>query len=340
MAAAAAGSDAVKPSIDAGDRAWSRRAEGAEGDRAAPGPIADAIAAYEAAIAADPRNLEASWKLARALHFQGEFTAMPAADRERLWERGTELAERSLAVLHGDRGWQDREPSTVAAEVEDRAVGAAVHFWAALHWGLWGETKGSMAAVHKGIAKRIRDHALVAIALDETCERGGPRRLLGRLHAVAPRVPFFTGWVSRAEAIEQLERAVAIAPESLANRLFLAEARLELEPALRDQALLEIEARDRRRSGTRQPGRGSAHPGRGARGPRASPRRPALAGWRAGSLPSFNQRPSPLDPGLLGKTGQHLAHGAAVGRKRAGGVEVGEGLQHEAALAQQRVRQP
>ena len=241
-ASAAPASDVVRPSIDAGDRAWSRRAEGAEGDRAAPGPIADAIAAYEAALAADPRSLEALWKLERALHFQGEFTALSAADRERVWERGTELAERSLAVLHGDGGWEDREPATVAATVADPTLGAAVHFWAAVHWGLWGETKGSMAAVHKGIAKRIRDHALIAIALDETFERGGPRRLLGRLHAVAPRVPLFTGWVSRTEGIEHLERAVAIAPEDLANRLYLAEARLELEPERRDQVLREIEA--------------------------------------------------------------------------------------------------
>jgi tetratricopeptide (TPR) repeat protein len=241
-ASTAGASDAVRPSIDAGDRAWSLRAEGAEGDRAAPGPIADAIAAYEAALAADPRNLEALWKLERALHFQGQFTEMSAADRERLWERGTELAERSLGVLHGDDGWQDREPGTVAAAVADPALGAAVHFWAAVHWGLWGETKGSLAAVHKGIAKRIRDHALIAIALDETFERGGPRRLLGRLHSVAPRVPLFTGWVSRSEGIEHLERAVAIAPEELTNRLYLAEARLELEPAHRDQALREIEA--------------------------------------------------------------------------------------------------
>jgi tetratricopeptide (TPR) repeat protein len=242
VAASAAASDGVGPSIDAGDQAWSRRADGAEGDRAAPGPIADAIGAYEAALAADPRNLEALWKLERALHFQGQFTAMSAQDRERLWERGTELAERALAVLHGDEGWQDREPGTVAASVAHPTLGAAVHFWAAVHWGLWGETKGSMAAVHKGIAKRIRDHASIAIALDETFERGGPRRLLGRLHAVAPRVPFFTGWVSRAQGVEHLERAVAIAPEDLANRLYLAEARLDLRPAYRDQARREIEA--------------------------------------------------------------------------------------------------
>ena len=124
---------------------------------------------------------------------------MSAADRERVWERGTELAERSLAVLHGDEDGRTASPRRVAAAVADRTLGAAVHFWAAVHWGLWGETKGSMAAVHKGIAKRIRDHALIAIALDETFERGGPRRLLGRLHAVAPRVPLFTGWVSRTE---------------------------------------------------------------------------------------------------------------------------------------------
>jgi tetratricopeptide (TPR) repeat protein len=227
--------------IAAGDDAWSRRAEGAEGDRAAPAPIAEAIAAYEAALAAEARNLEAMWKLLRALHFQGTFTAMSAAERERVWERGTELAERSLAILHGDRGWQDREPAAIAAEVADRPLGAAVHFFAAVHWGLWGETKGSMAAVRQGIAKRIRDHALVAIALDETFERGGPRRFLGRLHAVAPRVPFFTGWVSREVAIEQLERAVEIAPADLTNRLYLAEARLEHDPERRAEALRAIE---------------------------------------------------------------------------------------------------
>jgi hypothetical protein len=96
--------------------------------------------------------------------------------------------------------------------------------------------------VHKGIAKRIRDHALVAIALDEKVERAGPHRLLGRLHAVAPKVPLFTGWVSRDTALAELERAVAIAPADLTNRLYLAEARLELVPAKRAEALAEIEA--------------------------------------------------------------------------------------------------
>ena len=54
-------------------------------------------------------------------------------------------------------------------------------------------------------------------------------------------MPLFTGWVSREEALRQLARAVEIAPADLTNRLYLAEARLELEPEQRDAALREIE---------------------------------------------------------------------------------------------------
>jgi tetratricopeptide (TPR) repeat protein len=230
------------PSIEAGDRAWARRADGAEGDRAAPGPIAEAIAAYEAVLATEPESLEALWKLQRALHFQGEFTRLGSSKRARIWERGTELAERAIAILHrGDATWYERPPAAAAAKIADRPVGAAVHFWAAVHWGLWGETKGALRAVRKGIAKRIRDHALVAIELDETYDNGGPHRLLGRLHAVAPRVPLLTGWVSRDEALRHLERAVAIAPDHFGSRLYLAEARLELQPDQREQALAALE---------------------------------------------------------------------------------------------------
>jgi len=244
-AAAAVDSQALRAEIDAGDRAWEHRAEGAEGDRAAAGPIAAAVAAYERAVESAPDDLEALWKLERALHFQGEFTGLAAAERERIWERGTELAERSLAVLHhDDPEWRAREPAAIVSRLDPsrRSIGATVHFWAAVHWGLWGETKGSLAAVQKGIAKRIRDHARIAIALDETIEHGGPHRLLGRLHAVAPRVPLFTGWVSRDEAVAELERAVAIAPADLTNRLYLAEVQLEHVPERREEARAEIEA--------------------------------------------------------------------------------------------------
>ena len=170
---------------------------------------------------------------------------MPAArSRARSGSVASSSPTRSLAILH--RGDEElaraRARPRVAAAVADRRLGAAVHFWAAVHWGLWGETKGSLAAVRKGIAKRIRDHALAAIALDETFERGGPHRLLGRLHAVAPRVPLFTGWVSHDEALRQLERAIEIAPADLANRLYLGRGPARDPAEQREQALREIEA--------------------------------------------------------------------------------------------------
>jgi hypothetical protein len=241
---AVAATDAgARAAIDRGDSAWERRAEGANGQVAAAGPIAEAVAAYEDALEAEPRNLEAMWKLERALYFQGQYTGMPAPDRERIWDRGVELADRSIAILHhGDPDWHERPPEALASSVPDRTLGAAVHFWSAIHWGIWGETKGSLAAVRKGVAKRIRDHALAAIALDETFDAAGPHRVLGRLHAVAPRVPLFTGWVSHEEGLRHLERAVEIAGTDASNRLYLAEARLASEPQRREEWLRAIEA--------------------------------------------------------------------------------------------------
>jgi hypothetical protein len=76
----------------------------------------------------------------------------------------------------------------------------------------------------------------VVLALDERFEAAGGHRVLGRLHALAPRVPLVTGWVSRDQALEHLRRAVALAPEEPYNQLFLAEAILEHFPARKAEA--------------------------------------------------------------------------------------------------------
>ncbi len=49
-----------------GDLAWTQRAEGHEGTRAAAEPIDNAIRAYRKVLQAEPENLEARWKLLRA----------------------------------------------------------------------------------------------------------------------------------------------------------------------------------------------------------------------------------------------------------------------------------
>lgn len=223
--------------VATGDAAWAGRAEGApagEPGRAAPGPVGRAVTAYEAAVAADPDDLEARWKLLRALYFQGEHVARGADARREVFDRGRRAAEAALdrlaARVGGREALEELAPAERAARLARVPEAASIHLWAAIHWGLWGDASGRFAAARQGVAGKIRDYAETALALDETLEDAGPHRVLGRLHTLAPRIPFFTGWIDRDRAVAELERAVALAPEMPLNRLYLAEALLEHAP--------------------------------------------------------------------------------------------------------------
>ena len=85
--------------VVAGDAAWARRAEGHQGGKAAAAPIGEAIAAYERAVKEQPARLEASWKLLRALFFQGEHVAQSNAEKQKIFGRGKELAEATVDRL-------------------------------------------------------------------------------------------------------------------------------------------------------------------------------------------------------------------------------------------------
>jgi len=91
--------------------------------------------------------------------------------------------------------------------------------------------------VREGVANRIHDYARVALALEPDYEDGGPLRLLGRLHAELPRVPFVSGWVDRERALPLLEQARAVGPQHPGNELLLALTLLDRVPGRRDEAL-------------------------------------------------------------------------------------------------------
>jgi tetratricopeptide (TPR) repeat protein len=102
---------------------------------------------------------------------------------------------------------------------------------------LWGQYFGKIASVRKGVAGRIRRYGETALALAPEYSDAGPYRLLGRLHALAPIVPFFTSWIDRDRAIEMLTKAVEVAPDDPLNRLFLGEALLEYRRSEKQRAL-------------------------------------------------------------------------------------------------------
>lgn len=221
--------------ITVGDAAWARRAEGHQGGRALPGPVDEAIADYTRAVREQPDRLEGSWKLLRALHFKGDFTTDAQEARQQAFARGKEVAEAALDRLArraagGRQKLDAMTPGQAAKAVAGVPEAKPLFLWSAVHWGLWGDVFGRMAAARQGVGDRVKRYSEILIALDERYEDAAGHRILGRLHTLAPKVPFVTGWVDRGRAVSELRRAVALGPDNFDNHVFLAEALLEHQP--------------------------------------------------------------------------------------------------------------
>lgn len=233
-----------------GIAAFERRAEGAHGGEAAPGPIGEAIAAFEAAVAADPASPEARVRLMVALWFQGEYATAGDEGKQKVFARGREVGEQALDRLALPLGGREKldalEPAAAAQALAAAPEARPILYWSAVHWGLWGEAFGRLAAARQGVAGKVRWRAETLAALDPAFERAGAPRVLGRLHARAPRIPFVTGWVDHDLAITELEKAIELAPDDTFNRLYLAEALAEYRPkdlARRRAVLADLAAR-------------------------------------------------------------------------------------------------
>lgn len=226
--------------VATGDAAWERRADGHQGDRAAAGPVDEAIAAYERAVKEKPDRLEAYSKLLRALHYKGDFAVQTREGKQQVFARGREVFEAAQAQIARRAGkkMDDLTPKQVAALVSAKGLpeAPAIYIWGAVHWGLWGDVYGRLAAARQGVGDKVKRNGEIALALDERYDRAAAHRVLGRLHTLAPKVPFVTGWVDRDEAVTHLRRAVALGPEDLLNHVYLADALLQHFPAKGNEA--------------------------------------------------------------------------------------------------------
>jgi len=241
--------DAQADDVAHGDSAWASRAEGESEGRPQPGPILEATRSYERALAASPGSLEARWKLLRALHFAGDFAAQEAQERRAIFDRAREASEEGLELLADRIGsgarLEETEPEAIRVRLEATDVApsdvARLYFWAAINWGAWSQDVGLLQAVRQGVVNRLHRYTKIAIALEPEYDEGGALRLLGRLHAELPRVPFVSGWVDRGQAIPLIERAYALAPANPGNRLLLALTLLDLAPERRGEALVLLD---------------------------------------------------------------------------------------------------
>lgn len=216
-----------------GDQHWAARAEGHQAGHAKAPHIDAAIAAYQRAVAQNSNDIEARWKLLRAIRFKGTYVATSSADKKSIFDLGKRAGSDALSLI--DRQLAAKGLKSVSKATEKQIADAArtipgaaeVYFWDAVNWGEWALVYGKLAAVREGAADRIRREATIAMIADPRLEGGGPARVLGRLHDQTPKVPFITGWASKREAVRLLNESLKFDPANKITQVFLAEAMVD-----------------------------------------------------------------------------------------------------------------
>jgi tetratricopeptide (TPR) repeat protein len=229
--------------VSDGDAHWAQRAEGHQGSRAQATHIDAAIAGYQRALAQNTNDLEARWKLLRALRFKGSYVLTNTEQKKQLYTMAKKVGEDALTAI--DRQLAAKGVTSPSKATEKKVADAIrsipnageVFYWDAVTWGEWALVYGKMAAVKQGAADRIKRESTIAMLTDPKIENGGGARVLGRLHNQTPHVPFITGWASDAEAVKYLKQALAQDPTNKLTRVFLAEAMVAANSSSKPQAI-------------------------------------------------------------------------------------------------------
>lgn len=169
-------------------------------ERATAGKADAAAAIWSAQLAADPKNVDAAWKLARALYWIG--THGPEGDRRKALERGVTAAQQA---------------STLAPS---RPEG---YFWSAANMGALAESFG----IRQGLRYRapIKQALETVLRLDPAFQQGSADRALGRWYYKVPGL--FGGDKKLSEA--HLRTSLTYNPNSTASHFFLAETLFALD---------------------------------------------------------------------------------------------------------------
>ncbi|MBZ5554058.1 MAG: tetratricopeptide repeat protein [Acidobacteriia bacterium] len=146
----------------------------------------------------DPQSFEAASRLAEYYYFIGKRS--PQGQQLDLFQRGIDFAKKAVELKPNE---------------------AAGYFWLATNQGLYGETKGLFSSM--GMRKEIRANFEKAAQLDGGYYGGGPWRGLGRWDY---RVPGLMGG-DKKRSVEELEKALKIAPGNSLTKLYLAETYLD-----------------------------------------------------------------------------------------------------------------
>lgn len=184
---------------------------------------------------------KARFLLIEAYYFYGEFISKKPEEKRQYFDLAREVSQVALLFLANKIGRQGSVFDLPVAEQQALFAkdpeAAETYFWGAITWGLFGMSHSMLASAKEDVAGKIKRYSEVLIALDPSFLDGAGYRLLGRLHALTPRVPFFSMWIDRAEAVRLLKSALAVSNSDPRNAFFLGEALLESKPDQRAYAL-------------------------------------------------------------------------------------------------------
>jgi len=221
-----------------GDRHYAARAEGAQGARAKAEHIDAAIAAYQRAVNSNPNDLDAQFKLLRAIRFKGAYVAANVEQKKQIYGLAKTAGEKAIAAVNRRLAVNAKSSEKQVADAARAVPGATeVLLWDAINWGEWALAYGKMAAARQGAADRIRREATIAHLANPRLEDGAPSRVLGRLHDQTPRIPLITGWASSKEALRFLGESQKLAPKNKLTLVFLAEAMVSNDSSKKAQAM-------------------------------------------------------------------------------------------------------
>jgi len=153
-----------------------------------------------------PDNYEVLWRMSRLSYYGGFFALTKDAasdDKMNVFQVGTETGERARRLE--------------ANRVEG-------HYWYAVTLGGWGIAKGILKALSS--AGPMRDALTEAIKIDPKYHFAGSHRIRGRLYNKIPGVISFG---DNQKAADDLKKAIALAPESKLNHLYMAEVQAKVQ---------------------------------------------------------------------------------------------------------------
>jgi tetratricopeptide (TPR) repeat protein len=167
---------------------------------------------WESQLAANPKDFDAAWKLARGRYWLGT-NGLPEPERKPALEGGIAAGRAAVAI-------DAKRPEG--------------HFWAAANMGALAESYG----LRQGIKYRgqIREGLETALKLDPAFLQGSADRALGRWYF---RVPGLFGGSNKQSEIH-LRKALTYGPQSVISHLFLADTLADL--GRKDEARKEYQA--------------------------------------------------------------------------------------------------